>query len=242
MSSHLSGEAVLYQQLLSACGFYNGLLDGDWGPKTDTADQLFTAKSEALKSIGTFDSQSQRNIAGLHIKAKKWRGGFWRRPPPAARRFGSFPATGLTKNRTDCLRRDGSAIPDRSSPMREAAQSNHNFAIAWDIGIFTSSGEYLDGNTAAEEREYKKVFDLVDGIGLEWGGNWTTIVDLPHYQGADRQEGVGGPSPVRGRAALRLVPAQHTVSIRSMQVRRTSSLGRFHQLSRENISTSCGPR
>lgn len=183
MSSHLSGEAVLYQQrLLSACGFYNGLLDGDWGPKTDTADQLFTAKSEALKSIGTFDSRSERNIAGLHIKAQEMARRFLAKATTGSKtvRIISGNRTYEEQNRLFAQGRFGNPGPIVTNAR--GGQSNHNFAIAWDIGIFTSSGEYLDGNTAAEEREYKKVFDLVDGIGLEWGGNWTTIVDLPHYQ------------------------------------------------------------
>lgn len=29
---------------------------------------------------------------------------------------------------------------------------------------------------------YKKVGDLGKGIGLEWGGDWKTFTDEPHFQ------------------------------------------------------------
>jgi peptidoglycan L-alanyl-D-glutamate endopeptidase CwlK len=53
--------------------------------------------------------------------------------------------------------------------------SNHNFGIAFDIGVF--EGKYLD-----ESPKYKAVGVLGMDLGLEWGGNWKTIVDQPHFQ------------------------------------------------------------
>jgi peptidoglycan L-alanyl-D-glutamate endopeptidase CwlK len=54
--------------------------------------------------------------------------------------------------------------------------SNHNFGIAFDIGLFERN-EYL-----GESPMYKAVGTLGVELGLEWGGNWKTIVDQPHYQ------------------------------------------------------------
>ena len=54
--------------------------------------------------------------------------------------------------------------------------SNHNFGIAFDIGVF-SGNRYLP-----ESPLYKAVGALGMGLGLEWGGNWTSIVDQPHFQ------------------------------------------------------------
>jgi peptidoglycan LD-endopeptidase CwlK len=54
--------------------------------------------------------------------------------------------------------------------------SNHNFGIAFDIGVFEGS-KYLD-----ESPKYKAAGALGTDLGLEWGGNWKTIQDEPHFQ------------------------------------------------------------
>ena len=54
--------------------------------------------------------------------------------------------------------------------------SNHNFGIAFDIGVFEGNA-YL-----ADSPKYKAVGVLGMDLGLEWGGSWKTIVDQPHFQ------------------------------------------------------------
>ncbi len=54
--------------------------------------------------------------------------------------------------------------------------SNHNFGIAFDIGVFEGS-RYL-----GESPKYRAVGMLGREIGLEWGGNWKDLVDQPHFQ------------------------------------------------------------
>ena len=65
--------------------------------------------------------------------------------------------------------------------------SNHNFGLAFDVGVY-SGNRYLP-----ESPLYKAVGALGMELGLEWGGNWKTIVDQPHFQlrpgwAADMQE------------------------------------------------------
>ena len=57
----------------------------------------------------------------------------------------------------------------------KGGQSNHNFGIAWDIGIF-NAGKYL---TTA--KPYKEVAPMRPAT-VEWGGDWPTFPDFPHYQ------------------------------------------------------------
>lgn len=54
--------------------------------------------------------------------------------------------------------------------------SNHNFGIAFDIGVFEGT-KYL-----GESPKYKAIGVLGMDLGLEWGGNWKTVVDQPHFQ------------------------------------------------------------
>jgi peptidoglycan LD-endopeptidase CwlK len=57
-----------------------------------------------------------------------------------------------------------------------AGFSNHNFGIAFDVGIF-NGGVYLD-----ESPLYAKAGALGRAQGLEWGGDWTSFTDAPHFQ------------------------------------------------------------
>lgn len=54
--------------------------------------------------------------------------------------------------------------------------SNHNFGIAFDVGVFDGSS-YIP-----ESPRYKAVGALGIDLGLDWGGNWKTIKDEPHFQ------------------------------------------------------------
>jgi peptidoglycan L-alanyl-D-glutamate endopeptidase CwlK len=57
-----------------------------------------------------------------------------------------------------------------------AGYSNHNFGIAFDVGIFNGD-VYLDDSPL-----YAKVGALGRAQGLDWGGDWTTFTDEPHFQ------------------------------------------------------------
>ena len=54
--------------------------------------------------------------------------------------------------------------------------SNHNFGIAFDIGVFRGT-TYIP-----ESSQYKAIGAIGTGLGLDWGGNWTSIKDEPHFQ------------------------------------------------------------
>jgi peptidoglycan L-alanyl-D-glutamate endopeptidase CwlK len=53
--------------------------------------------------------------------------------------------------------------------------SNHNFGIAWDIAIF-ENGAYRP-----ESLHYGKAGEIERDQGLEWGGDWKSIQDEPHF-------------------------------------------------------------
>ncbi len=54
--------------------------------------------------------------------------------------------------------------------------SNHNFGIAFDIGVFNGS-RYVE-----ESPVYKAIGAIGTDLGLDWGGNWKSIKDEPHFQ------------------------------------------------------------
>jgi peptidoglycan L-alanyl-D-glutamate endopeptidase CwlK len=56
-------------------------------------------------------------------------------------------------------------------------QSLHNFGIAIDVGLF-DGGRYLPDSPL-----YDKAGKIGSSIeGLEWGGDWHSFKDKPHYQ------------------------------------------------------------
>lgn len=76
----------------------------------------------------------------------------------------------------DALYAKGRTAPGSKVTNARGGYSNHNFGIAFDIGVF-SGGKYLP-----ESPRYKAVGALGIDLGLEWGGSWTTIKDEPHFQ------------------------------------------------------------
>jgi len=70
----------------------------------------------------------------------------------------------------------GRTKPGKTVTDASGGYSNHNFGIAFDVGVFEGS-KYLE-----ESVKYKAVGVLGMDLGLEWGGNWKTRVDEPHYQ------------------------------------------------------------
>lgn len=179
MSATLFKTDVLFlQRILASCGFYAGPLDGQWSAAVDNAEAAFLAESANIKAqLGEFDPRTESNIMSLVPAAQK-----------KAREFMNAvknePLTYkiLSGTRTYA---EQDALADRRPIVTKArgGQSNHNFGIAWDIGIF-ENGKYYTGSAGKEDQAYVALGALIKAkvSGVEWGGDWTSFVDKPHYQ------------------------------------------------------------
>jgi len=76
----------------------------------------------------------------------------------------------------DALYAQGRTAPGPIVTDAPAGYSNHNFGIAFDVGLF-NGGVYLNDSPL-----YAKVGALGRSQGLEWGGDWTSFPDEPHFQ------------------------------------------------------------
>lgn len=77
----------------------------------------------------------------------------------------------------DALYAKGRTAPGPRVTNARGGQSNHNYGIAVDIGLFRGK-EYLE-----ESPLYNEIGAIVAKFPqLEWGGSWKSIVDLPHVQ------------------------------------------------------------
>src|SRR5687768_17388797 len=153
MSAPFTREDILFtQRLLKSQGLYLGRLDGSWGPKTEAASLAAEARSNQIAAqFGSFDSRSETNIRTLNLKAQE-----------AARVFlgafvneNAYTVKIISGNRTyaeqNLLYAQGRTKPGDIVTNSRGGQSNHNFGIAWDVGIFVK-GKYLK-----ESPLYKKV-------------------------------------------------------------------------------------
>jgi peptidoglycan L-alanyl-D-glutamate endopeptidase CwlK len=126
-------------------------------------------------AISKVDERSERNIATLQPEVR----------PMARALVQKAAANGITIKiisalRTyaeqDALYAQGRTKPGRVVTKVRGGYSNHNFGIAFDVGVF-SGNSYLP-----ESPKYRAVGVLGTDLGLEWGGNWTSFVDQPHFQ------------------------------------------------------------
>ena len=191
MNTTLFPDDILFtQRILKAEGMYRGELDGIWGPLTEEGATAFNRKSLAIaEQRGCFDLRSEGNIATLSLDTQQ-----------QARQFMSRVQLAMTKSNSPGKSSTGPINVKIISGTRSYAEQNklfrqgryhnpgpvithvrggssaHNFGIAWDIGIFSESRGYIS--------EWP-LYDVVAKAGLndalEWGGDWTSFVDKPHY-------------------------------------------------------------
>ncbi|MGS1127067.1 M15 family metallopeptidase [Rhodanobacter sp. UC4437_H4] len=155
-------------------------VDGKAGPQTWGAiyARLVDKKIDQMKpaeAVSPVDDRSEKVIATLLPQVR----------PIARALVQKAAAAGISIRVISGLRSyeeqaalyaQGRTAPGKKVTNARAGYSNHNFGIAFDIGVFEGN-RYLP-----ESPKYKAVGALGMDLGLEWGGNWKTIVDQPHFQ------------------------------------------------------------
>ena len=179
MSARLFKTDILFdQRLMSSCGFYDGPLNGKWSDKMDAAEAKFFAEAARIKAEhGEFDPRTEGNIMTLMPAAQEKARLFMKATVGL-----SFTYKILSGTRTYAEQDAIEKIRPRVTKAK-GGQSNHNFGIAWDVGIF-ENGKYFEGKPGKEDKAYVDLGKLIKDkvAGLEWGGDWTGFIDKPHYQ------------------------------------------------------------
>lgn len=129
-----------------------------------------------------FDDRTERNIATLNKNAQTWARAFMRRVYESGLLPAGWDCRIISGNRTyaeqDALFAQGRTKPGAIVTNARGGQSNHNFGIAWDIGLF-NGGRYNPPGCMAV---YKALGRVGKELGLAWGGDWRRMPDVPHYE------------------------------------------------------------
>jgi peptidoglycan LD-endopeptidase CwlK len=169
MSAIVAPEDVKFtQRLLRMDGLYTGPVNGTWDDATEAAAQIFEAESARLRAaMRAFDTLHAQREARLFLGRLIDAG--------ARAKIISGTRTYAEQDRLFAQGRFGNS--GKIVTKAEGGHSNHNFGVAWDVGLFTAGGAYLeDSGPYVEAAAEGKVAEL------EWGGDWTGFRDTPHYQ------------------------------------------------------------
>jgi peptidoglycan L-alanyl-D-glutamate endopeptidase CwlK len=124
---------------------------------------------------GGVDARSEKVIATLHPQVRPFARALILKAASIGINIKAI--SGLrTYAEQNALYAKGRTAPGPKVTNARGGFSNHNFGIAFDIGVFKGT-KYVP-----ESSSYKAVGALGVELGLEWGGNWTTIKDEPHFQ------------------------------------------------------------
>ncbi len=127
----------------------------------------------------TFDARTEKNLATLLPKAAAMARTFmaaatdYLKDTSVVVKVISGTRTYAEQNE---LYAQGRTTYGRIVTKARGGYSNHNFGVAFDIGLF-QSGKYLE-----ESPIYRSLGPVGERAGLEWGGRWTSMTDEPHYQ------------------------------------------------------------
>lgn len=180
--SEIKLEKKFWQRALRLAGYYTGSIDGIKGPKQTAAEKQWDdAVAEGKSKYGTFDERTERNLETLlpvvQNYARKW---LKEKAMPWAAENGlvlKLIQGTRSYGEQDALYAQGRTKKGAKVTNARGGYSNHNFCIAFDIGLF-KGGSYLESDT-----QYVKLHKACGHPEqFEWGGNWTSPVDTPHYQ------------------------------------------------------------
>ncbi|HAA7218369.1 TPA_asm: N-acetylmuramoyl-L-alanine amidase family protein, partial [Listeria monocytogenes] len=87
----------------------------------------------------------------------------------------------------NALYAQGRTKPGAIVTNAKGGQSNHNFGVAVDLCLYTSDGKDVIWESTTSR--WKKVVAAMKAEGFEWGGDWKSFKDYPHFELCDAASG-----------------------------------------------------
>jgi len=156
-------------------------VDGRAGPQTWGAIYQYIVRPQAQPTVAftapkdKANDRSEKVIATLLPQVRPYARALFFKARDKGININIISGT-RTFEEQDSLYAQGRSTRGPKVTNARGGYSNHNFGIAFDIGVF-------DGNRyLAESPLYKAVGALGMELGLDWGGSWKSIVDQPHFE------------------------------------------------------------
>ena len=157
-------------------------VDADGKAGTETWGAIFAALVKPTiagkppdEAIDKVDDRSEGNIATLLEEVRPMARALVQKAAANGIQIKVISAT-RTFAEQDALFAKGRTAPGSVVTNAKGGFSNHNFGLAFDVGVFEGK-KYMP-----ESPKYAAVGALGLELGLEWGGNWKTFADQPHFQ------------------------------------------------------------
>jgi peptidoglycan LD-endopeptidase CwlK len=150
------------------------------GTKNQSGIEGVFGGGRPTETLGRFDKRSEGSILTLHLRTQTLARRFLRCVHDAGFEVRIISGTRSYAEQSKLYAQGHHGNPGPIVTEADGGQSNHNFGIAWDIGVFKGT-EYKP-----ESPNYGKVAKLALAAaelqGLEWDGNWRKLKDQPHYE------------------------------------------------------------
>jgi peptidoglycan L-alanyl-D-glutamate endopeptidase CwlK len=137
------------------------------------------------QDLSVLDERSLKNVATLHSKVQQVFKNWIAECQIMAAAHG-YEYKAISGNRTwdeqAKIYAQGRTSPGKIVTNAKPGYSNHNYGIAVDMGVF-KDGKYLDGLKPAEAQAFhNKAAVVAEKYNIEWGGNWKSFKDYPHFE------------------------------------------------------------
>ena len=149
----------------------------------DKAKSVIANDLGALSTLArnvVWDSKTEKAIKTLHPKMKAKAREFINKAEQEGFKLRIGSSGGYRDfNKQNELYAKGRTTSGGKVTNAKAGQSYHNYGLAIDVVEVEPMYGYKKGYPSSR---WDKIARIGKSLGLEWGGDWTSIVDKPHFQ------------------------------------------------------------
>lgn len=165
-------DQKFWQRLMRLAGLYSGEIDGILGPLSIEAERLWEIQIiDGKRLYGVFDDRTESNLSTLVPFAQTSIRQWLRKVKDEGISIKVICGTRSYAEQNEIY----AQCPKVTNA--KGGQSWHNFGIACDFVVFKEKTPLWDSPLM------KRAGRLASSVPyLEWGGDWTSFVDIPHVQ------------------------------------------------------------